>query len=250
MDNKIDIIHTPCKSCIFAIYDNKTQTGCELNKIEKYRAIGLQILDVYDDDKEFFVINKKKCLYFRDQSWYNKKELSSQKDAKNLVNEENELKYISVIYLETQTSFDDFKKIVESLMSQSIKPKGIMIIKEKKLKYLVSIGQISKLLTSINIPWRLQNFIDDGMTFNDKIKAIVKSAPIDRFYFLIYPSKYIECNFIEKISNYIQNGNSFGCINIHSNLFFSYLTLNYIKNLTNKDLLTDIETHTQYETIN
>ena len=31
---KIDIIHTPCKSCVFAIYNGKTQISCELNKIE------------------------------------------------------------------------------------------------------------------------------------------------------------------------------------------------------------------------
>ena len=31
---KIDIIHTPCKDCIFAEYDGDTQTSCALNKLE------------------------------------------------------------------------------------------------------------------------------------------------------------------------------------------------------------------------
>lgn len=248
--NKIDIIHTPCKSCKFAQYDGDTQISCSLNKIEDYRSRGIEILEVYDDNKEFFVINKKKCLYFRSQEWYEKKNLSNIAEAELLVKQENELKYIAVIYTEPDTSIETFKSIVESLMDQYIKPKGLMIIREKKIKYTISIKDISNILTQYSVPWRLQNFIDEDMTFENKIKAIIKSAPVDRFYFLIYPSKYTHCNFIEKINRYIHDGNTFGCININDNLFFSYLTVNYAKNLKDINLLSQTDIHTKYETIN
>lgn len=248
--SKIDIIHTPCKSCVFAEYDGKTQISCFADQIEKYKNIGIEILEAYDDTKEFFIINKKKCLFFRDQSWYDKKELCDIKEATSLVKKENEMKYIAVIYLEPQTEQKEFEDILTSLKNQIIPPKGIMIIRDRWLTYKLSITQLSKSLNDNSIPWRLQNFIDNEMSFNDKIKAIVKSAPIDRFYYLIYPSKYKDYNFAETIDRYIQNGYSFGCININNNLFFSYLTLNYIKNLNNIDLLTEYSTHTQYEKIN
>lgn len=247
--SNIDIVHTPCKSCKFADYEQDIQTSCLLDKINQYKNRGIEVLEVYDDEKSFFVINKKKCLYFRTEDWYQKKNLDSIEKAKLLATKENEMKYIAVIYNEPDTSIDTFKNIVNSLINQEIKPKGLMIIREKKQKYVTSIKELSPILNTINIPWRLQNFIDEDMTFENKIKSIIKSAPVDRFYFLIYPSKYIYCDFIKKINAYVENGNSFGCININDNLFFSYLTLTYIKNLKNIDLLSQTDIHTQYETI-
>jgi hypothetical protein len=247
---KIDIIHTPCKDCIFAEYDGDTQTSCALNKLEHYKNNGIEILEVYDDSKEFFVVNKKKCLYFRNNEWKTKKELRDITSAINLVNEEAQIKYIGVIYLEPETSIDTFNNIIESLLNQKIKPKGLMVIRDKHIKYPISVKQISDKLTQYDIPWRMQNFIDADMTFNDKVKAIIKSSPINRFYYLIYPSKYIYTNFIDRITSFIENGGIFGCININDNLFFSYLTLNYVKNINNLDLLLDNTTHTYYEKIN
>jgi hypothetical protein len=246
---KIDIIHTPCKSCVFAIYNGKTQISCELNKIEHYRNMGVEVLEVYDDSQEFFVLNKKRCLSLRNKEWYDKKNLTSINDAKSLVVQENELKYIAVIYFEESTSLDDFNKIIDSLINQKIKPKGIMVIREKYKTYSTSIKDISPILNDLKIPWRLQNFIDEEMTFDHRVRAIIKSAPVDRFYFLIYPSQYKDYNFSEKINSYIQNGHSFGCININDNLFFSYLTLNYVKSLNDSNLLTNKDMHTKYEEI-
>lgn len=60
-----NLTKTSCKSCIFAIYENKTQTGCEHNRIEKF---GNDVIEAYDDHEEFFVINRL-CNYIRSTNW-------------------------------------------------------------------------------------------------------------------------------------------------------------------------------------
>jgi hypothetical protein len=59
------ISKTSCKDCIFAIYDGITQTGCETNRIEKFKD---DLIEAYDNDKEFFVINRV-CTLYRSSDW-------------------------------------------------------------------------------------------------------------------------------------------------------------------------------------
>jgi len=50
------IAETSCKDCKFAIYEGKTQTGCEAGRAEIYMEKGMAF-EAYDKDKEFYVIN-------------------------------------------------------------------------------------------------------------------------------------------------------------------------------------------------
>ena len=56
---------TSCKSCSFAVYEEKTQTDCLHNRISKFKE---DVIAAYDDDKEFFVINRK-CNFYRHKDW-------------------------------------------------------------------------------------------------------------------------------------------------------------------------------------
>ena len=58
---------TSCRNCLFAIYDGKTQTGCEANRIEKFGSL---VVEAYDDLKEFYVINRL-CNLYRPLYWNN-----------------------------------------------------------------------------------------------------------------------------------------------------------------------------------
>lgn len=59
---EIKPVHTACKKCIFAEWEKNTQTGCFFNRTSKFD----DVLEVYDDDSEFFVINGRKCNYFKE----------------------------------------------------------------------------------------------------------------------------------------------------------------------------------------
>lgn len=58
-------LQTSCKECVFAIYDNNTQTGCVADRIVKFSD---KAIEAYDNDKEFYVINAF-CNYYRKPSW-------------------------------------------------------------------------------------------------------------------------------------------------------------------------------------
>ena len=61
------IAETSCKDCKFAIYQGKTQTGCEAGRAEVYMEQGIGF-EAYDKDKEFYVINTF-CSYKIDKKY-------------------------------------------------------------------------------------------------------------------------------------------------------------------------------------
>lgn len=55
-----EFLYTSCKDCKFAIYNEKTQTGCQADQIERFGKEN--VIEAYDDDEEFYVI-KTICPY-------------------------------------------------------------------------------------------------------------------------------------------------------------------------------------------
>ena len=58
-------VRTSCKNCSFAIYDENTQVGCLQNRINTF---GKSVIEAYDNDKQFYVIDRF-CNYYRDTAW-------------------------------------------------------------------------------------------------------------------------------------------------------------------------------------
>lgn len=58
---------TSCKECVFAIYSEKTQTSCAADRISKLKPY---VIEAYDDEKEFFVIDRI-CNLYRPSGWNN-----------------------------------------------------------------------------------------------------------------------------------------------------------------------------------
>lgn len=59
-EQKLSVIHTSCKDCIFSIKEENKQIGCKMDRL-KYH----EVVEAYDDDAEFYVINESFCLYYR-----------------------------------------------------------------------------------------------------------------------------------------------------------------------------------------
>lgn len=73
-DNKI--IRTNCKNCVFAKYDGNTQIGCVHDRINKFRQLPENndlfqyVVEAYDEENEFFVVNRL-CTLYRDKNIWN-----------------------------------------------------------------------------------------------------------------------------------------------------------------------------------
>jgi hypothetical protein len=154
--------HTPCKDCIFAQYgppNEKTQFGCFLNELFYLKNAGFEILEVYDEEKEFYVINDTVCMKKRYPTWTHAKGYDRSEQVKQ-IDQEIAIEYAAII-LENSNPFG-VQKTIQSLINQQLKPKCIIVIVRNN-SGTNSRGYIP-LLNHLGIAWKIENFIND---YND-----------------------------------------------------------------------------------
>lgn len=126
-ESKIGRIHSSCKNCFFSVWKDKTQTGCSLGLIDKYREQA-EVVEVFDEvGDEFFVINGKHCQFKRSNIWghrFNK----NHDNAYVAARKENYPKVELFIYLDNldNTAFAHLDKTLESIEKDKIS--GIRLI--------------------------------------------------------------------------------------------------------------------------
>lgn len=203
--SQIKAIHTACKNCVFAIYDNNTQNGCHLDYINKYRSVGSEILEVYDEFKEFYVINDKKCLGYRENNWFNQFDLGDA-DLDSKIKKFKELNHISYcvgIDLRNINSIDDLELIIGEINKSSMTPKKIVIFRFPKhakiFTYDIIRNALAKSLKSTK--WRIQSMFDQ----EEPEESIVYNFAITNkeYRFLMYIN-----NYSNTIPNIINKANS------------------------------------------
>lgn len=72
LDSNSALIRTSCKDCIFAIYEDDTQISCAHDRIDKFKTLSSDlVIEAYDEEKNFYVINKFCNFYRNKDSWNN-----------------------------------------------------------------------------------------------------------------------------------------------------------------------------------
>lgn len=183
----IQPLHTPCKNCVFAEYENITQTGCFIGYLNRYKQMGAEILDVYDETKEFSVINNKKCIGYRENKWFAQfglENASTQAKATKYFDNEY-IRYIVVIDLKTIEP-TEFKDIIFELSNTTIKPQKIVILRyldNQKFKY----SEIETVLKNSNMgcSWRIQTILDNTFPHNATMYDIIRNNKNTRFLLYI-----------------------------------------------------------------
>lgn len=126
-------IHTPCKGCTFAIYNDKTQVGCQLNKIEAFKKANREIIEAYDEEAEFYIINGAICISKRGPIFEQK---HKGKNLISIVKEETSIKYIAIVFYDLFTSTEDLIERIQELNNQPIKPQSIHIINKIESNFI------------------------------------------------------------------------------------------------------------------
>lgn len=126
-------IHTNCKNCVFATFNDKLQTGCSLNKLQDYEKAGIEVADGYDDDgNEFKIINGRFCLFYRNpdvMSVYPKDTWAK------VVKEQTKIPYHVLILIEDDHTFSQVKECLFQWRDQDIRPSMVTLINKQYLKY-------------------------------------------------------------------------------------------------------------------
>lgn len=180
----INSVHTSCKNCAFAKYEQNTQTECNLDYISKYKNIGSEIIEVFDNEKEFYVINNKRCIGYRDNEWFDKKNMSNSTIEEKIIefNKTNYLNYILVINLQEFT-INEFEKLCDQISKIDIKPQKIIFIRHRDEDLSFSYEIILSVLKNykLNITWRIQTIVDEESTETEILYNIVVLNPYSRF---------------------------------------------------------------------
>lgn len=115
-------VNTPCKYCTFAIWNDKTQIGCNTGRLEKFKTAKVDIVECYDDDSEFYVISGRNCNYFR----HNSIPIDNMQDAVKSVKSEE--KFQADLILMAPADLERLENEVGELKSWTTPPKTLIII--------------------------------------------------------------------------------------------------------------------------
>jgi hypothetical protein len=169
----INEIHTNCKDCAFATYSKITQVGCDFGKIDSYREAGAQIIEAYDDTKEFYVINDKICLYHRDKEWASK---YTKSELKNIVEAQTKTPYHAIIIHRKENTIEDMEVTAKSLQNQFNPPSVLSIVNmhtegsvyAQNMKFHEVLDNYKE-----SYEWRVQNIVDDEKTIRESIDLAI-----------------------------------------------------------------------------
>ncbi len=159
---------TVCKNCFFAEYEGDTQTGCTAGRIEAFQDKGVNIIEAYDNDKEFYVIEDRICNYFRHKNWAKKgadRQLMVEK-----VKQETTIRLDVLIYLDHDVTDKQIITKLDSCMEQNPPVNSVRLILNK-------VGPVSyfmQLLKKYNskLKWKIDNIVqeyDKGQAINSSV---------------------------------------------------------------------------------
>ena len=176
----INSIHTPCKNCTFALYNENTQTGCALKYLDKYK----DIIEAYDDSKEFYIINNKKCIGYRENSWFNQFNMEDDSLDTKIAkyHETNKLHYLALVDLH-YINLEQLDNICQQITESVSQPQKIIFIRHKDNSIIFTYENIENIIKkyNINYSWRIQTMLDDTISYREILHNAVVINPKYRF---------------------------------------------------------------------
>lgn len=150
--NALKLIHTSCMNCVFAEYNGITQVDCNANKLDMYE----DVISAYNEEKEFFIINGKKCLFKRIKPW-----IGTPSEARK------EIKFLyKAIVIADKTEKD-----VATTISSLPFPSAIDIV--RPIDSLADVAKLREQMVGTSIKWKIHNLMNN--------KAQYKKKPLDHY---------------------------------------------------------------------
>lgn len=148
------IIHTDCRDCCFAIFDDNVQTDCGLGKLKQHLEVGNAVTPsaIHEDFKQGFIIHGI-CPFKRTEEWKNQQTTD---DYESAIFAENKLRYHIII--KCHKNLAKTTKYISQLNDLNPMPSFITLVVSNEVDsaYRTSLCQFcqSTLLTEweINIP--------------------------------------------------------------------------------------------------
>lgn len=179
-------LHTSCKDCFYAIYDesNKTQIGCQFNKIDKLKENGVNVIESYDEDKEFFVLNNHACMAYRSKESMLKAD-QDVKESMVLTRKQMSPRIAAVINVFNDDK-EGLQKTINQIKNQEVPFYEVIFCVSSSIKPSEIISIINELKCSFK--WTIKQIIDEYWLGSRSINIAVQKSKST--YFTLF-----ECNF-------------------------------------------------------
>lgn len=202
MMNAIKPIHTSCKNCVFSIYDHLTQTDCALKYLDTYKVNNTEILEAYDNDKEFYIINDKKCIGYREPKWFDRLNMADASMDEKIAQyfQSNYINYFLI--LDTlEMNIDEFDTSIKNLSEAPFAPQKLIIIryayKDNDLPYTLIENTFKKY--NVNIPWKIHTILDPELSNEDILYQIISQN--NKYRFVLYSTNLIDSHILINEAN-------------------------------------------------
>lgn len=151
---------TSCKLCIFAEYEGFTQVGCKKGRIKKYKDSASTVIEAYDEDKEFYVIKDRTCMFRRTQVWLDRLGEDPHESTIDVHLRLESQPSVHIIILLKDKTLEDLEKTVRSLSGLEILPVKITVVVSPKNR--INPSDIKEIFDKDSIvPWRIQGLVFD-----------------------------------------------------------------------------------------
>lgn len=193
---------TSCKNCCFATYDNITQTGCELERLSAFVLNGTTPIEAYDEEKEFYLIPNRQCMFKRNQQW-----------RKNHAEEEGHLYEAALdetpfpyhVIITGHNNVVHILNSIQAVVNQGILPAKISVI--RPYGTTSDIKTIRLFLENIQrtcgVPWRLENILNPEIVLPIHQQYLVLTTNKIPFLIFMEAGATITPNTIETIKHKI-----------------------------------------------
>ena len=177
---QITVTSTSCKNCCFATYDGDTQIGCGAERLEKFRNNGIDVLDVYDDDKEFFLVKDKICVYYRSPEMFQEQP----EDLLEVVKQQLLIPYHMILFLRDKDSLEDLNQRICEINKQKMIPKILTVMDLSFEKAGVRGADIADMLKQESFGvWRVQQPLEIPDPKNDpQHNTVIEADTLDLCY--------------------------------------------------------------------
>jgi len=149
---------TSCKACVFAEYDDMTQVGCSRGMLKKYKDVGANVVEAYDEDREFMVIENRLCPFYRTKGWIDRiPEEDFDATVERMLALETRLSFHAIVFVEDH-NIESVCSTIDSLYAQNNRPARVTVVRPRTST--IKPRDIRELFNEdCGFKWRIENLI-------------------------------------------------------------------------------------------
>ena len=191
---------TSCKDCVFSEKEDKTQTGCLLNRIEKFKEQETYVVEAEDlEENEFYVIEAW-CNAYREEGW-----AVGSDDIREKVKKEYELKIGYIVIVDEETAIDhenNIKKTLDSINAQSIPAYYVRIINKSPDDHVNVVTSTTKIIGEQEFDYKITSMFEKGATDDEAIDEVFTKIK-NGFYIIVRSGHELKSNLTNDLNHAI-----------------------------------------------